>query len=113
MAAKDCAAVQEFPRASFPVPSQKVLEELSALNSNVSGGQQSAGQSADDPYTRAVKYVERHRIVEVFQVVCVRNHGHSASVLWLHEARRLTSVHPSYKARRWPYTGTWSGFVYF
>ena len=68
MAAKDCAGVQEFPQATFAVPSKQELEELSALCSNVAEGQQSAGQSTEDPYTRAVRYIEKHRIVEVFQV---------------------------------------------
>ena len=68
MAAEDSAGIQEFPQASFAVPSRADIEESVALAFNVKDGQQSSGQSSEDPYTRAVKYVEKHHIVEVFQV---------------------------------------------
>lgn len=68
MAAKDSAGFQEFPLASFAVPSVEQMEERVALVVNSQDGLQSLGQSVEDPYPRAVKYIERHRIVEVFQV---------------------------------------------
>ena len=68
MAAKESAGFQEFPQASFAVPSVEQMEERVALVVNSQDGLQSLGQSAEDPYPRAVKYIERHRIVEVFQV---------------------------------------------
>ncbi len=68
MAAKDSAGVQEFPRAVFSVPSRAGAEEHTALAFNVKDGQQSVGQGVEDPYTKAVKYLERHQIAEVFQV---------------------------------------------
>lgn len=68
MAAKDNAGFQEFPQASFAVPSEEQMEERVALVVNSQDGLQSPGQSVEDPYPRAVKYIERHRIVEVFQV---------------------------------------------
>lgn len=71
MAAKDSAGFQEFPRATFAVPPKAEMEERSALAFNLRDGQQSMGQSTEDPYTRAVKYLEKHRIVEVFQVTIV------------------------------------------
>lgn len=67
MAAKDSAGFQEFPLASFAVPSVEQMEERVALVVNSQDGLQSLGQSVEDPYPRAVKYIERHRIVEVFQ----------------------------------------------
>lgn len=68
MAAKESAGVQAFPEAVFSVPSRPEAEERSALAFNVKDGQQSVGQSVEDPYTKAVKYIEKHRIAEVFQV---------------------------------------------
>ena len=68
MAAKDNAGFQEFPQASFAIPSEADAEERVVLALNVKDGHQSPAQSVEDPYTRAVKYVEKHRIVEVFQV---------------------------------------------
>lgn len=66
--AEDNGGFQDFPQASFAIPSKKELEERVALAFNVKDGQQSSGQSDEDPYSRAVKYVEKHRIVDVFQV---------------------------------------------
>lgn len=68
MAAKDCAGFQEFPQAQFTTPSQKELEEQLCIALNLKDGQQSAGQSSEDPYTRAVRYINEHGIVEVLQV---------------------------------------------
>ena len=68
MAARDHAGVQEFPQAKFIVPSQQELEEQVCMALNLKDGQQSAGQSVDDPYTRAVRYLNEHGIVEVLQV---------------------------------------------
>lgn len=66
--AEDNGGFQDFPQASFAIPSKKELEEHVALAFNVKDGQQSSGQSDEDPYSRAVKYVEKHHIVDVFQV---------------------------------------------
>lgn len=69
MAAKDSAWEQRFDRTSFPTASSKQnAEENVVLSVNRHDGLQSGGQSIQDPYTRAIKYVEEHRIVEVFQV---------------------------------------------
>lgn len=68
MAAKDNESVQTFPQASFDIPPKEHLEEAVVLALNVQDGQQSLGQSVEDPYTRAVRYLEKHRIVEIFQV---------------------------------------------
>ena len=70
MAAKDNESVQTFPPAGFDIPPKKHIEEAVVLALNVQDGQQSLGQSVGDPYTRAVRYLEKHHIVEVFQV-CV------------------------------------------
>ena len=59
---------QEFPAASFAVPSRAGLEERVVLALNAKDGQQSCVQDGADPYTKAVNYVEKHRIVEIFQV---------------------------------------------
>ena len=59
---------QEFPVASFSVPSRAELEERLVLSLNAKDGQQACAQDAADPYTKAVHYVEKHRIVEIFQV---------------------------------------------
>lgn len=68
MAADDHAGVQEFPPAKFILPSQKEVEEQVCMALNLKDGQQSAGQSTTDPYTRAVRYLNQHGIVEVLQV---------------------------------------------
>ena len=68
MAAKDNESVQTFPQANFDIPPKEHLEEAVVLALNVQDGQQSLGQSVEDPYTRAVRYLEKHRIVEIFQV---------------------------------------------
>jgi len=66
--AEDNGGYQDFPQASFAIPSKEEIEERVALAFNVKDGQQSSGQNDEDPYSRAVKYIEKHRIVEVFQV---------------------------------------------
>lgn len=68
MAAKDNESVQSFPLAGFDIPSKEHLEEAVVLSLNVQDGHQSLGQSVEDPYTRAVSYLEKHHIVEIFQV---------------------------------------------
>lgn len=68
MAAKDCAGFQEFPQAKFSTPSREEVEEQLCIAMNLKDGQQTAGQSLEDPYTRAVRYVHEHGIVEVLQV---------------------------------------------
>ena len=79
MAAKDNESVQAFPLATFDIPPKEHLEEAVVLSLNVQDGQQSLGQSVEDPYTRAVRYLEKHHIVEIFQ----------ASVTMATEASRL------------------------
>lgn len=68
MAAKDHEFAQEFPVAKVDVPSKDQIEEAVALSVNVQDGQQSLGQSSQDPYTHAVSYLEKHHIVEILQV---------------------------------------------
>lgn len=68
MAAKDCEGFQQFPQAAFEVPSREHIEEAAAITANLMDGQKSVGQSMQDPYTASVHYLEKHRIVEVFQV---------------------------------------------
>ena len=68
MAAGKSEGHQEFPKASFALPSKETVEEAVALAANLQDGQQAPGQSSADPYTRAVAYVEKHHLVEVFQV---------------------------------------------
>lgn len=67
-AQEDNESNQEFSVASFAVPSRAELEERLVLELNTKDGQQSCVQDATDPYTKAVNYVEKHRIVEIFQV---------------------------------------------
>lgn len=67
-AQEDNESHQEFSVASFAVPSRAELEERLVLALNTKDGQQAPVQNAVDPYTKAVQYVERHRIVEIFQV---------------------------------------------
>jgi len=69
MAAKDREGFQQFPNACTTFPDQAVLEEEIELNLSLSEGQQSIGESEEDPYNRAVKYLEEHHIIEVFQVI--------------------------------------------
>ena len=69
MAAKDKEGFQAFSEATFEVPSREMIEEASAIAENLQEGHQAVGQSASvDPYTRAVHYLEKHHIVEIFQV---------------------------------------------
>lgn len=67
-AQEDNESHQEFPVASFPVTSRAELEERVVLALNSKDGQQSCVQDGNDPYTKAVQYVEKHRIIEIFQV---------------------------------------------
>ena len=68
MAAKDNAWSQEFPVASFTIPSKEFTEEQVVIALKEKDGLQGVGQSSEDPYARAIQYVEKHRILEVFQV---------------------------------------------
>ena len=68
MAAEDKVGFQQFPRATFIIPSKQEMKEQIYLALNLKDGQKSVGQSPEDPYTKAVKYIEEHQIVEVFQV---------------------------------------------
>ena len=71
MTAKESAGFQQFPQASFPTPSKEEITEQVSIVLNLKDGQKSVGQSDEDPYTRAISYIERHKIVEVFQVTMV------------------------------------------
>lgn len=68
MAAKDKAGFQEFPKAVYDIPPREQIEEASAIAQNLLEGQQAVGQGMSDPYTSAVHYLEKHRVVEVLQV---------------------------------------------
>jgi len=68
MAAKDHEGFQQFPNACDAVPDQVILEEEIELKLSLLEGHQSTGESEDDPYNKAVKYLEKHHIVEIFQV---------------------------------------------
>lgn len=67
-AQEDNESNQEFSVASFDVPSRAEVEERLVLALNAKDGLQAPGQDSSDPYTRALNYVEKHRIVEIFQV---------------------------------------------
>ena len=76
-AQEDNESHQEFSVASFAVPSRAELEERLVLSLNTKDGQKSCAQDGADPYTKAVQYVEKHRIVEIFQVpVSMETHIH-------------------------------------
>ena len=68
MAAKDHEGFQQFPNASDTVPNQVVLEEEIELKLSLLEGHQSTGESEEDPYNKAVRYLEEHHIIEIFQV---------------------------------------------
>lgn len=68
MAAADKAGFQEFSQTVHEVPSREQIEEASAIAQNLLEGQQAAGQGLSDPYTHAVHYLEKHRIVKIMQV---------------------------------------------
>lgn len=72
MAAEDKVGFQQFPRATFTIPSKQEMKEQIYLALNLKDGQKSVGQSPEDPYTKAVKYIEEHQIVEVFQNITAR-----------------------------------------
>lgn len=76
-AQEDNESHQEFPVASFPIPSRAELEERVVLALNSKDGQQSCVQDGADPYTKAVNYVEKHRIIEVFQVSMDTTHSYN------------------------------------
>ena len=82
MAAKDNQSFQQFPQAAFAVHSREHIEEAAAIAANVIDGQKSVGQSMQDPYTASVHYLEKHRIVEVFQVTM-------ETILWVNQLRYL------------------------
>lgn len=71
MAAKDSGGHQEFPLAAHDMPPLEQIEEASAIAENLLEGHQGVGQSLHDPYTCAVHYLEKHRIVEILQVTMV------------------------------------------
>ena len=68
MAARDNEGFQQFSKAVYPVPTREQVEEAAAIAANLIDGQKSLGQSMQDPYTASVNYLEKHRIVEIFQV---------------------------------------------
>lgn len=68
MSAKDSKGFQQFTPADHSVYSREQSEQAAAIAANLIDGQSSLGQSMQDPYTASVNYLEKHRIVEVFQV---------------------------------------------
>lgn len=68
MAAKESAGYQQFPLTSYAIPSEQEMKEQIYLALNLKDGQKSVSQSPEDPYTKAVQYIQEHQIVEVFQV---------------------------------------------
>jgi hypothetical protein len=69
----DNVGFQQFPLISpSSIPSEEEFKEELYMRLNLKDGQQSATQSMEDPYTQAVKYIERHKIVEVFQKITAR-----------------------------------------
>lgn len=69
MSAKDKEGFQGFPQASSSIPHPLQMEEVSAIAQTLLEGQQGVGESADgDPYANAVRYLEKHRIIEILQV---------------------------------------------
>ena len=102
MAAKD-EGLQQFPLAKSTLLSEQELQEHLKIAANVKDGQKSACQSEQDPYTQAVKYLEQHRILEVFQVSrkhvqrdCGETHSSSVySYMRLHHSQS-----PSHKPLR-------------
>lgn len=68
MAARDHEGVQQFPNAADAVPNQVILEEEIELKLSTLEGHQSIGESGEDPYNKAVRYLEEHHIIEIFQV---------------------------------------------
>lgn len=86
MAAEDKIGVQHFPHAGFDIPPKEQIEEASAIAQNLLEGQQTTGQGLDDPYTRAVHYLEKHHIVEILQVTMV------TLDVWPHNSDRVPLV---------------------
>lgn len=68
MAVEDKVGFQEFSRAVYDIPPREQIEEASAIAQNMLEGHQAVGQGLTDPYTHAVHYLEKHRIVEIMQV---------------------------------------------
>ena len=68
MAAKNASGFQQFPLAPSSLLSEQETKEQIYVALNLKDGQQSATQSMEDPYTKAVNYIEKHKIVQVFQV---------------------------------------------
>ena len=85
------AGFQQFPETEFSIPNKKEMEERIYLALNVKDGQKSVGQSLQDPYTQALKYIEEHRIVEVFQVTMTTN-NYIISFIWGSKIPRLAEV---------------------
>ncbi len=68
MSAKNNEGFQAFSQTNNAVLSREQAEEAASIAANVVDGQKSLGQSMQDPYTASVHYLEKHRIVEIFQV---------------------------------------------
>ena len=69
MAAKDKESLQQFPLVKTTMLTDQELQEQVKL------AKKSLGQSgvSEDPHSQAARYLQQHRIVEVFQV---RNGSH-------------------------------------
>ena len=67
-AQEDRESHQAFSAVMYATPTASNMEERLILALNAKDGQQSCSQDETNPYTRAVKYVEKHCIVEIFQV---------------------------------------------
>lgn len=72
MAAKKSPGYQQFPLVPTTMLSEEETREQIYMALNLKDGQKSATQSLEDPYTRAVNYIEKHKIVEVFQNITAR-----------------------------------------
>lgn len=68
---KNSEGYQQFTEAESTIPDKRDMAERICLSLNLKDGQKSVGQSLQDPYTQALRYIEEHRIVEVFQVTIV------------------------------------------
>jgi hypothetical protein len=64
MAAKDKESLQQFPLVKTTLLTDQELQEqikLASKSLSQSGG-------SEDPHTQAARYLQQHRIIEVFQV---------------------------------------------
>ncbi len=68
---------QAFSQANNAVLTREQAEEAAAIAANLMDGQKSIGQSMQDPYTASVHYLEKHRIVEIFQVTVHMHYTHT------------------------------------